>query len=80
MNAPPAPCPVPESAAPVTVGATRSAAAPSTRKSGSSAIAKPARESAGALFPESRIQPPASESAEAPTEAPFASASPRATV
>ena len=79
---PPASSPwaVPEIETPVTVGATRSAAAPSTTAPESLLIAWAPKPSAAALFAASAIVPPFSASAEVPMLIPSASRSPRATV
>ena len=79
MKTPLAPCPVPESVTPVTVGPTRSAAAPFTTAS-PSVMAWSPRPRTAAFRAASRIVPPFNSSAEAPTEIPFESASPAATV
>ena len=80
MNTPLAPWALPESDTPATAGARPSPAAPSTVKSPSSVIACVPRPSAALLFAASRIIPPFSASAAAPTEIPFASASAATTV
>ena len=79
MKAPAAPLPAPERVTPVTVGATASAAGPSTMKAASRAIAWVPRPSAAALPAASAIEPPFSASAEAPTPIPSGSVSPSAT-
>ena len=79
-NAPPAPEPVPSGVTETTVGPTPSAAPPFTVKPPSFATAWLPRPSAAALPAPSRIVPPFSESAEAPTEIPSESASPLTTV
>ena len=80
MKTPFAPIPVPESARPVTRGPTASVPPPATMKSPSSVTAWVPRPSAASLFAPSSIVPLFRVSAEAPTETPFASVSPEATV
>ena len=79
MKTPFDPCPVPESAAPVTAGAEASAADPATGKAAAFATAWAPRPSAASPPAASRMAPPFRVSAEAPTPMPFASASPPAT-
>ena len=80
MKVPLAPCPLPESETPATVGATASVAAPFTVKPLWSPRAWVPRSSVAALPTRSRIVPPFSPSAEAPTAMPFESVSPETTV
>ena len=79
MKRPSEPCPTPESETPVTTGPIASAAAPFTAKFVASVIAWVPKPRAALLPAASRIVPPFSVSAEAPTEIPFASVSPAAT-
>ena len=78
MKTPLAPCALPESAAPVTVGAMASVALPSTTAS-PSVMAWSPRPSDALLPRASRMVPPFSESAEAPTLSPSESESVAAT-
>ena len=79
MKTPLAPCALPESAAPVTVGAMASVALPSTTAS-PSVMSNAPRPSAASLPRASRMVPPFSESAEAPMESPSGSESVATTV
>ena len=80
MKVPFAPCAVPESRRPVTLGATASEAAPFTRKSPSLLTACVPRPSAASLPAASRIVPPFAASAVAAMLSPLASVSPLCTV
>ena len=75
MKRPSAPCPVPESETPVTVGATWSAAAPFTVKPLWSPSAWVPRSRVAALPAASAMAPPFRPSAEAPTAIPLESVS-----
>ena len=74
MKIPFAPCGVPESERPVTVGPTASEPLPATTKSPSLLKAWAPRPSAAAFPARSAIAPPCRPSAEAPTPIPFESA------
>ena len=82
MKAPFAPCPIPESATPVTLGPSASAALPFTTKFAASvtAWAPRSRFAAFGVAAPSTMAPLFSSSAEAPMLIPFESVSPDATV